>query len=267
MLERGEGFEGRGGRVFARSGATSCQATLQTCFAQGRWRGSSDHHGSTAGACPECETEWVCRALPRFAPWRSAPARPTRTVWRTAIRAADRCLWPQGHRAAKRERRAAMLVGGARVCRQPASSHPWRAAALSSHDFTQGCAADSTSIGSLTSAASGWACPTLTRASMPPSPRCSTSPGRVAASTSCATRRLMPARAVGASSPLSSPPPLPKTMRRRSGCNRATSPTSSAPSCQNSPHWTRPSWMWGFRPIGDASRTGIRFHFRVDDYP
>ena len=225
MLERGERFEGRGRRVFACGGATSRRATLRA--AQGPWRGSSDRHGSTAGACPECgETEWVCGALPRFSLWRPASARPTRTVRRTAIRAADGCRWPQGHRAAKRERRAAILVGGARVCPQPASSHPWHAAALSSHDFTQGRAADSISSGDQTFAAarvaSSWACRTLTRASMPTSPRCSTPPGRVAASTSCATRWLMPARAVGASSPLSSPPPLPKTMRRRPGRNGAT---------------------------------------------
>ena len=251
MLERGEGFEGRGGRVFTRSGASSRRARLQTCFAQGRWRGSSDRHGSTAGACP------------RFAPWRLAPAGPTRTVWRTAIRAADGRLWPQGHRAAKRERRAAMPVGGAGVCRQPASGHAWHAAALSSNDFTQGCAADPARSGSRSSAAarvaSSWACPTLTRPAMPPSPGCSTSPGRVAASISCAPRRLVPARAVGASSSPSSPPPLPKTLRRRSGRNGATSPTNFAPSCQDSPHWTRPSWMWDFNPSVTRSRTGMRF--------
>lgn len=56
-----------------------------------------------------------------------------------------------------------------------------------------------------------------------------------AASTSCATRWRMPARADGASSPLSLPPPLRRTMRKRRGRNGGASPTSSAPSCPSSP--------------------------------
>jgi hypothetical protein len=222
MLERGEGFGGGRGHVFARGGASGRRATLRTCFAQERWRGSSDRSGSTAGACGE--TEWACGALPRLPLWR-----PARTIWRTAIRAADGCLWPQGHRTAKHERRAAMHVG-ARVCRQPASSHPWHAAALSSDDFTRGRAADFTGRGvdAAVRVASSWACPSLTRASMPPPPRCATPLGRAAASTSRPARRLMPASRAGAASPLSPPPPLPKTMRRRSERNRATSPAKAA---------------------------------------
>ena len=54
-----------------------------------------------------------------------------------------------------------------------------------------------------------------TRASRPPWPRCSTPAGSAAASTSCATRWRMPARAGGASSPPSSPPRLPRTVPRR----------------------------------------------------
>jgi hypothetical protein len=79
------------------------------------------------------------------------------------------CQWPQSHRPAKGKRRAAPLVGGARVCPQPASGHPWRAAALCSHNFTQGRAADSTSSGdhAATGVPSSPACPTLTTASMP----------------------------------------------------------------------------------------------------
>jgi hypothetical protein len=68
-------------------------------------------------------------------------------------------------------------------------------------------------------------------ASRPPSPRCSTPLGNVAASTSCATRWRMPARAGGALCPPSLPPHLPRTMpklRRRSG---GRSPISSVPSC------------------------------------
>jgi hypothetical protein len=55
-------------------------------------------------------------------------------------------------------------------------------------------------------AASSWLSPTPTRASRPPSARCSTPPGGAAGCTSCAARWRMPARAAGASSPPSSPP-------------------------------------------------------------
>lgn len=52
--------------------------------------------------------------------------------------------------------------------------------------------------------ASSWSSPMLTRASRPPSLRCSTLPGSVAASTSCAMRSRMRAGAGGASSTPSS---------------------------------------------------------------
>ncbi len=59
--------------------------------------------------------------------------------------------------------------------------------------------------------------------------------GSAAASTSCATRWPMPARAAGVSPPPSSPPRLPKTMPRRHGRNGGASPTNSVPSCPSSP--------------------------------
>lgn len=61
---------------------------------------------------------------------------------------------------------------------------------------------------------------------------------------SCATRWRMPARAGGASSPPSSPPPLPRTTPRPREPSGARSPTSSAPSCPNLPaSSTRPRPM------------------------
>ena len=58
--------------------------------------------------------------------------------------------------------------------------------------------------------------------------------GSAAASTSCATRWRMPARAAGVSSPPSSPPRSPRTMPRPPSASGARSPTSSAPSCPSS---------------------------------
>jgi len=81
-------------------------------------------------------------------------------------------------------------------------------------------------------------------ASRPPSPRCSTPVGSVAACTSCATRWRTPARADGAWSPPSSPPRSPRTMRRRPAPSGAGSPISSARSCPSFlPSWTRPRPM------------------------
>ena len=68
-----------------------------------------------------------------------------------------------------------------------------------------------------------------------------TPPGSAAASTSCATPWLMPARAAAASSPPSSPPRSPRTTPRPPERNGAGSPTSCVPSCPSSPpSWTRP---------------------------
>jgi len=70
--------------------ATGRLATPRTCFAEDRWRGSSDGLGSTAGACTgRGGTEGIGGPLPRVSRWRPASARPTRTVCPTAIRAAD----------------------------------------------------------------------------------------------------------------------------------------------------------------------------------
>ena len=81
--------ESRGGPVFA-CDATGRLATPRRCFAEGRWRGSSDGLHSTAGACTERgETGRICGPLPRVSPWRPASAQPTRTVCPTAIRTAD----------------------------------------------------------------------------------------------------------------------------------------------------------------------------------
>jgi transposase-like protein len=71
--------------------------------------------------------------------------------------------------------------------------------------------------------------------------RSSTPAGSAAASTSCATHWRMPARAAGASSLPSSPPRLPRTMRRPRECSGARSPISSVPSCPSLPaSWTKP---------------------------
>ncbi|MBM7488107.1 transposase-like protein [Bradyrhizobium sp. USDA 3686] len=71
--------------------------------------------------------------------------------------------------------------------------------------------------------------------------RCSTPAGSAAASTSCATRWRMPARAAGVSSPPSSPPRLPRTMPRPRERSGARSPISSGPSCPSLPAFsTRP---------------------------
>ncbi|MEY9523965.1 hypothetical protein ABIF70_005106 [Bradyrhizobium japonicum] len=82
-------------------------------------------------------------------------------------------------------------------------------------------------------AASSWSCPTPTRVSRPPWPRCSTPAGSAAASTSCAMRWPMPARAAAASSLPSSPQPLPRTMPRPRERSGARSPTNSAPNCRS----------------------------------
>lgn len=75
-------------------------------------------------------------------------------------------------------------------------------------------------------------------------PRCSTPAGSAAASTSCAMHWPMPARAGGASSLPSSPPPLPRTMPRPQRPSGARSPISSAPSCPSLPaSSTRPRPM------------------------
>ena len=60
-------------------------------------------------------------------------------------------------------------------------------------------------------------------------------PGSAAACTSCATRWPMPARAAGASSRPSSPPPSPRTTPRPPGRSGAASPTSCGPRSPSSP--------------------------------
>lgn len=84
-------------------------------------------------------------------------------------------------------------------------------------------------------AASSSSSPMRMRASRPQYRRCSPRPGRGAVFTSCAMRSPMPERAVGASSPPSSPRPSPKTQRRLPALSGATSPTRSGRRCRNSP--------------------------------
>ena len=84
-----------------------------------------------------------------------------------------------------------------------------------------------------------------------PSPRLPTRLGNAVAFTSCAMSSPMPAGRHGASSPPSSPLPLPRMMQRPRRCSGAGSPTKPpSPSCPSSPHSSTRQ-----RPEPEACRT------------